>query len=156
MPAARLARMDDLPALLALFAACEVSPAARPPARAAAIWQETMDSPFAHVFVAVAGQEIAATSMLVTAPNILREGRSHAFLENVMTHPAWRGRGLGRSVVAAALAHAWTLDCHQVLLQSGRADPRIHRFYESAGFRPGLRTAYAAMRPIAGAAPGSA
>ena len=27
------------------------------------------------------------------------------------------------------------------------ADPRVHRFYDGCGFKPGLRTAYAATRP---------
>jgi hypothetical protein len=49
--------------------------------------------------------------------------------------------------VRAALAAAWTKDCYHVLLQSGRADPRVHRFYESCGFEPGLRIGYVARRP---------
>ena len=85
--------------------------------------------------------------MLITAPNLLRSGRQHAFLENVVTHPDFRGRGYGRAVLHAALAAAWEQDCHHVFLQSGRGDPRVHRFYEALGFEPGLRTAYVAKRP---------
>jgi len=85
--------------------------------------------------------------MLVIAPNLLRGGRRHGFLENVVTHPELRGRGHGRAVVLAALGHAWAADCHHVLMQSGRADPRVHAFYERLGFKPGLRVAYAAVRP---------
>jgi GNAT superfamily N-acetyltransferase len=65
-----------------------------------------------------------------------------------VTHPAFQGRGHGRAVIGAALDEAWQRGCHQVLLQSGRADPRVHRFYESCGFVPGLRIAYAAPRPV--------
>jgi GNAT superfamily N-acetyltransferase len=64
----------------------------------------------------------------------LRSGRQHAFLENVVTHPQFRGRGYGRAVVLAALAVAWQQDCHHAFLQSGRADPWVHRFYERCGF----------------------
>jgi|ERR1019366_4046189 hypothetical protein len=39
------------------------------------------------------------------------------------------------------------MDAVEVLLQSGRKDPRIHRFYESCGFEPRVRTAYLANRP---------
>jgi len=85
--------------------------------------------------------------MLVTAPNLLRGGRRHAFLENVVTHPELQGRGHGKAVVQAALAHAWEADCYHVLMQSGRADPRVHAFYEGLGFMPGRRVAYVAMRP---------
>ncbi len=65
-----------------------------------------------------------------------------------MTHPACRGHGHGRAVVAAALAEAWARDCYHVLLQSGRKDPRVHRFYETCGFEPGVRTGYVARRPM--------
>jgi GNAT superfamily N-acetyltransferase len=85
--------------------------------------------------------------MLVIAPNLLRSGRRHGFLENVVTHPALRRRGHGKAVVMAALEHAWAVDCHHVPMQSGRADPGVHAFYERHGFRPGLRVAYVAIRP---------
>ena len=63
------------------------------------------------VFVCEAESKIVSTCMLITAPNLLRSGRQHAFLENVVTHPDFRGRGFGRAVVLAALAAAWEQDC---------------------------------------------
>lgn len=147
MPVARLARLSDLPSLLSLFAASEVSTAARPQERAESIWRETLAHQGVHVFVADDRERIAATCMLITAPNLLREGRRHAFLENVVTHPELRGLGYGKAVVKAALARAWATDCHHVLMQSGRTDPRVHAFYRGLGFEPGLRVAYVARRP---------
>jgi len=147
MPTARLARASDLPSLLALFDVSEVSAAAQPRERAESIWRDTLAQRGAYVFVSDDGDRIAATCMLITAPNLLREGRRHGFLENVVSHPELRGRGHGKAVVQAALAHAWTVGCHHVLMQSGRADPGVHGFYEALGFQPGLRTAYVASRP---------
>jgi ribosomal protein S18 acetylase RimI-like enzyme len=147
MPEARPARADDLAALLTLFRLSEVSAAAEPPKRAERIWAEMLARDGLTVFVSEADSSIVATCMLITAPNLLRAGRQHAFLENVVTHPEFRGRGFGRTVVLAALASAWEQDCHHVFLQSGRADPRVHRFYEGCGFEPGVRTAYVARRP---------
>jgi len=146
MPSARLARASDLSSLLALFAVSEVSASAEPRERAEGIWRETLAQPGVHVFVSSDRQRIAATCMLITAPNLLRSGRRHAFLENVVTHPEMRGQGHGEAVVQAALALAWANDCHHVLMQSGRADPRVHAFYEGLGFEPGLRVAYVARR----------
>jgi GNAT superfamily N-acetyltransferase len=143
---ARLARFADLPSLLELFAASEVSPAIEPLERAQEVWQETLERPGVYVFVSDQGGRVAATCMLVTAPHLLRRGKCHGFLENVVTHPDFRGVGHGSAVVRAALAQAWAADCHHVLLQSGRADPRVHRFYEHLGFVPGLRTAYVVLR----------
>jgi len=147
MLTARLARASDLSSLLALFEVSEVSAAAQPRERAESIWRDTLAQRGAYVFVSDDVDRIAATCMLITAPNLLREGRRHGFLENVVSHPELRGRGHGKAVVQAALAHAWTVGCHHVLMQSGRADPGVHRFYEALGFQPGLRTAYVASQP---------
>ncbi|MGC4093262.1 MAG: GNAT family N-acetyltransferase [Polyangiaceae bacterium] len=138
--------ISDLESLLELFAVSEVSPAVQPLESAERIWRETLERPGVYVFVSSDGPRVVATCMLITAPNLLRRGRSHAFLENVVTHPDLRGLGHGSAVVRAALAQAWADDCHHVLMQSGRADPRVHRFYEHLGFVPGRRTAYVALR----------
>jgi GNAT superfamily N-acetyltransferase len=147
MPHARIADAADLAALLALFAASEVSQHADPRERAERIWAQTLARDGLTVFVSEMDSQIVSTCMLVTFPNLLRGGRQHGVIENVVTHPDYQGRGHGRAVVGAALAEAWKQDCHHVLLQSGRADTRVHRFYEKCGFKPGLRTAYAAHRP---------
>jgi GNAT superfamily N-acetyltransferase len=147
MPAARLATPADLDALLALFAVAEVSRAVEPRARAEQIWQETLARDGLAVFVSEADAKIVSTCMLITVPNLLRGGRQNGFIDTVVTHPDFQARGHGRAVIAAALAEAWQRDCHHVLLQSGRADPRVHRFYQGCGFIPGLRTAYVARRP---------
>ena len=147
MPHARIADVADLTSLLSLFEASDVSRYAEPKERAEQIWAETLARDGLAVFVSDADARVVATCMLITVPNLLRGGRQHGIIENVVTHPDYQGRGHGRSVIGAALDEAWRRDCHHVLLQSGRADPRVHRFYESCGFKPGLRTSYAALRP---------
>lgn len=151
MPTARIAQESDLDRLLdlfaALFAASEVSAIAAPRDHTERVWSKIMARDGITVFVSAAGDRIAATCMLITAPNLLRGGRGHGFLENVVTHPDFCGQGYGRAVVQAALAKAWAEDCYHVLLQSGRQDPRVHRFYESCGFEPGVRIGYVARRP---------
>ena len=148
MPNARLAQTADLASLLDLFRVSEVSSSAEPIERAEQIWREMLSDHSVAVFVSALEAQIVASCMLITAPNLLRAGRRHGFLENVVTHPAFQGQGHGRAVVAAALAEAWTRDCHHVLMQSGRQDPRVHRFYQRCGFEPGLRVGYVARRPV--------
>jgi GNAT superfamily N-acetyltransferase len=147
MPVARLAQPADLASLLELFRVAEVSASAEPIERAERIWLEMLSHQGVAVFVSAIDAGIVATCMLITAPNLLRAGRRHGFLENVVTHPEFRGRGHGHAVVDAALAAAWSMDCYHVLLQSGRKDPRVHRFYQRCGFEPGLRIGYVARRP---------
>ncbi|MCJ2181629.1 GNAT family N-acetyltransferase [Novosphingobium sp. 1949] len=146
-PTPRPARPDDLDAFLSLLAHCAVSRPAKQEAESERIWASLMAREGLTVFVSPVENQLVATCTLITAPNLLRAGRAHAFLENVATHRDWQGRGHGRAVVSCALDAAWAANCHQVLLQSGRADPRVHQFYEKLGFVPGLRTAYCAHRP---------
>jgi len=147
MPSARLAQAADLIPLLELYRASEVSATAEPIERAEQIWREILSNKSVAVFVSTMDARIAASCMLISAPNLLRSGRQHAFLENVVTHPELRGRGHGRAAVEAALAEAWIRNCHHVLMQSGRADPRVHRFYQLCGFEPGHRIGYVVRRP---------
>jgi GNAT superfamily N-acetyltransferase len=147
MVIARAATPADLEQLLALFRVSEVSATVEPLEQAQHIWDQMLAHDGVTVFVSEAEGKIVATCMLITAPNLLRHGRGHGFLENVVTHPAYQGRGHGRAVVGAALAKAWTTGCYHVLLQSGRKDSRVHRFYERCGFKPGLRVGYVATCP---------
>ena len=147
MPTARTARTADLQALLDLFRISEVSSVVEPLERAHEVWRDTLSRPGVTVFVSENEGKSVATCMLVTAPNLLRGGCGHAFLENVVTHPQFQGRGHGRTVVEAALSEAWARGCYHVLLQSGRNNPQVRRFYERCGFVPGLRLAYVARRP---------
>src|SRR5260370_26267123 len=130
MPAARLATPSDLDALLGLFAVSEVSRSAEPRARAEQIWQETLARDGLAVFVSEADAKIVSTCMLITVPNLLRGGRQNGFIETVVTHPDFQGRGHGRAVIAAALAEAWRRECHHRLRQSGRRHPACPRISE--------------------------
>ncbi|MGI9510869.1 MAG: GNAT family N-acetyltransferase [Geminicoccaceae bacterium] len=147
MAAARLAINDDLAALLALLPQANPSMPPLPDERARLIWHETMARDGVFVFVSEAARKIVASCMLITAPNLMRGGCGHGFIENVVTHRDFRRRGHGEAVIKAALQMAWANDCYHVLLQSGRKDPGVHRFYRSCGLKPGLRIGYVAHRP---------
>lgn len=148
MPNIRHAVLADLDSILELYSASDVSAAAQPDHRAGQIWESILTREGVTVFVSEYDNKIVASCVLITSPNLLRGGRQHAFLENVVTHPKFQRQGHGRAVVQAALTQAWSCDCHHVLLQSGRDDPNVHRFYKDIGFEPGLRTAYVAHRPV--------
>jgi GNAT superfamily N-acetyltransferase len=111
------------------------------------IFDQILTRPGCHLFVCAVGDALAATCMLATVPNLMRGGRPHALLENIVTHPLYRRQGHGRAVVAAALAAAWDEGAHHVLLMSGRQDPAVRLFYESCGFEPGVKAGYVAWSP---------
>jgi hypothetical protein len=89
MPSARLAQAADL---IPLYRASEVSATAEPIERAEQIWREILSNKSVAVLIPTMDVRIAASCMLISTPNLLRTGRQHAFLENVVTHPELRGR----------------------------------------------------------------
>lgn len=150
MPIARIATITDLEALLDLFRVSEVSSTVQPIELAQRVWRQMIDHDGVTVFVSETEGKLVATCTLITAPNLLRNGHGHGFLENVITHPAFRGKGHGRAAVQSALSKAWAVGCYHVLLQSGRKDPQVRSFYERCGFEPGLRVGYVARCPVEG------
>jgi len=148
MPHARAAVLTDLESLLNLFEHAPVSRHVTPIEAASKIWTQTLNQEGVDVFVSEEDSRIVATCMLVTVPNLLREGRKHGFLENVVTHNDYVRRGHGAAVVKAALEAAWRQGCFHVMLQSGRKEAHIHRFYEMQGFVGNLRVGYVARCPV--------
>jgi GNAT superfamily N-acetyltransferase len=80
-------------------------------------------------------------------PNLTRGARPYGLIENVVTHPDWRGRGIGTAVLHHALNLAWDADCYKVMLLTGRTDEATLGFYERAGFAGGEKTGFVARPP---------
>ena len=85
MPTARLAQPSDLEGLLDLFRVSEVSAIAEPAERAKRIWSEILARDGLVLFVSESEARIAATCMLITAPNLLRGGRGQRSLTVIGT-----------------------------------------------------------------------
>jgi GNAT superfamily N-acetyltransferase len=143
MPNAGLAEPSDIPRGSQLYQLPEVSRSVTQKVRAEHIWSEMLSHEGIAVFVSTVVERIVASCMLITAPNLLRGGRLGCTgFWKMLSHPEFRGQGHGRAVVHAALAAAWAKDCCRVLLESGRKEPRVHRFDKRSGFEPGLRIGY--------------
>jgi GNAT superfamily N-acetyltransferase len=147
MPKAGLALTSDLDSILDLFEQSQVSAVVKPIENARKIWVSTLAQKALSLFVSSENSKVVATCVLITAPNLLREGRKHGFIENVVTHGNCQCRGHGSAVLQAALQKAWTDGCFHFWTQSGRQNPNVHRFYEGNGFKGGLRMGYVARCP---------
>ena len=78
--------------------------------------------------------EALTTCTLIVVPNLSRGGRPYAVIENVVTHPDHRGKGLGKAILDAACERAWNHECYKVMLSTGSTRSTTLSFYESAGF----------------------
>lgn len=117
-----------------------------PEADAATAWQAMLGSDLIRLMVAEEGGLLVSSCMLVIVPNITRGARSFGVIENVVTHAAYRGRGLGRAVLAAAMEAAWQADCYKVMLATGSRQGSTWSFYEGAGFTRATKTHFEVRR----------
>lgn len=130
----RPATADDLPDMLALYRELNRDDDSLPLETAGPIFASVLAHPGLTVFVASSGQSAVATATLNVIPNLTRNGRPYALIENVVCLASHRGQGFGRAVVIHAIEAAWQAGCYKAMLLTGRTDAAIHRFYESCGF----------------------
>ena len=102
------------------------------PAEARRLFRAMKGDPTYHFFVAVAndGQVIGATTLLVEQKFIHRGGLV-GHIEDVVVRKGHEGRGVGGSVVRAALEEARVLGCYKVILD---CKPDLVDFYKKLGF----------------------
>ena len=97
-------------------------------------FQAVLDHPGTSVHGAEVDGAVRAMATLHVLPNLTHGGHGYAILENVVTAPDWRGRGLGRAVIEHIIARAWGADCHKIVVATGPL-PGTRDFYEKLGFR---------------------
>jgi ribosomal protein S18 acetylase RimI-like enzyme len=125
----------DLPALLALYAELHAADPVLPLARAAQIWREIAAQPGRRILLASLDEVVVGTVDCAVLPNLIRGGRASMLVENVVVAAAARRRGVGRRLLAAAVAVARSEGCYKVQLLSRSDRAEAHAFYESSGFR---------------------
>lgn len=138
----RLATADDVEPLVALRAAFLAQVGGADPADA------TLRDALRHYFasalpagefvawLAVADGQIVATSGLVIhrhPPSPTNLAGREAYVMNMYTLPAWRGRGLAAALLDRLIDHARAAGCCRVVLH---ALPRARSIYVRAGFVP--------------------
>jgi GNAT superfamily N-acetyltransferase len=64
----------------------------------------------------------------------IRRARRLASIDELAVEDSERGRGIGGDLLAAAIAHAKSLHCERVDVQTSRArGPEVRRFYADRG-----------------------
>lgn len=145
-PVIRTTTNNDLPALLALYRHLHPDEPAPDPAMAERAFAALQSSGLTTIFVAELEGQLVSSCTLAIIPNLTRNARPYAMIENVVTHANHRQQGLARAVLHAARDKAWEAKCYKLLLATGSKQQSTLSFYESAGFRRGGKT-YFEMRP---------
>lgn len=141
----RNVRAEELPALLDLYCHLHTDDPALPVTTdIEQLWGRILADPSQHYLVAEVEGQIVASCVLVVIANLTRGARPYGLIENVVTHPDFRKRGLGTQLLKAALTLAWAQNCYKVMLLTGRKDEATLRFYQQAGFEGGVKTGFVA------------
>jgi ribosomal protein S18 acetylase RimI-like enzyme len=131
----RAAGVEDLPALRALLEELHATPDPWDDARAAAVLEAILGDPRRRLLIAeVDGGEPAGTIDVVVVPNLTRDARPYAVIENVVVAARFRRRGIGRALMDAAVEHARAEGCYKLQLISAARRGEAHALYEAAGF----------------------
>jgi GNAT superfamily N-acetyltransferase len=143
----RLIRADELTKLLRLYR--HLHPGDRELAITSEVqrlWRRILSDPGLYYLVAELNEEIVSSCTLAIIPNLTRGARPYGLVENVVTQPDSRRRGIGGRVLQSALRIAWEQNCYKVMLLTGRQDDATLRFYQQAGFEVGVKTGFVARR----------
>ncbi|MGQ0611754.1 MAG: GNAT family N-acetyltransferase [Paracoccaceae bacterium] len=135
MTAIRPARAEDVPTLLRLLTAMAAEEGAKIGSTEASLHAGGFAAT-PHFHALLAEDETGPLGMILTFPEYSTwRGEMGLFVQDIYVCPAGRGAGLGRALMAAALAHAdWSP--RFLTLMVARKNAGARAFYASLGLTP--------------------
>ena len=143
------AERQDLPALLQLYRDLHPDDDPLQPDAAEAVFDRLLLYPGSGIFLLREGERALASCTLIVIPNLTRNGRPYALIENVVTAMDHRKKGYGQRVLCAAIEAAWGVGCYKVMLLTGSKEPGTLDFYAKTGFEQS-KTGFQIRRPSTG------
>lgn len=132
----REATVDDLPAVLALYAQPGLDDGdVLSPEQAREVFAQFARYPSYRLFVACDSGRVIGSYALLVMHNLAHRGTPSAIAEDVVVDQACRGQGVGRRMMEHARAMAREAGAYKLALSSNQKRTRAHAFYESLGFQ---------------------
>ena len=107
-----------------------------------ATWKDIIGDRNHHIIVNVLGDTIVSSCVCVIIPNLTRNIRPYAFIENVVTHGDFRNKGYAMECLRYAKEIAKRENCYKMMLLTGAKDASTLRFYTNAGYNSADKTAF--------------
>ena len=121
----REARKEDLDALLNLYLFLHEDSVPEHNTHLEKTWNKIIEDPNHHLIVNEIDGQIVSSCVCVIIPNLTRNVRPYAFVENVVTHADYEME-----------------NCYKIMLLTGSKSPETLRFYEKAGYNSSDKAAF--------------
>lgn len=106
-------------------------------------WEDICGDKNHHIIVCEEDGKIVSSCVCVIVPNLTRNVRPYALIENVVTRSDCRGKGFATACLNYAKQLAVASDCYKMMLLTGSKDDRTLNFYKNAGYNNcGDKTAF--------------
>ena len=105
-------------------------------------WETIIQDKNHHIIVNVIDDKIVSSCVCVVIPNLTRNVRPYAFIENVVTHEEYRGKGYATQCLDYAREIAEKENCYKMMLLTGSKKESTIKFYERAGYNSSDKTAF--------------
>lgn len=138
----REAREDDLKEILELYLCLHEDSVPEQSEYLLHTWEQIIRDENHHLIVNEIDGRIVSSCVCVIIPNLTRNAHPYAFVENVVTHTAFRGQGLASECLEYAKKAALQSNCYKMMLLTGSKDEKTLAFYRNAGYNSHDKTAF--------------
>lgn len=105
-------------------------------------WNSIVTDKNHHIIVCEIDGKIVSSCVCVIIPNLTRNVRPYAFIENVVTNEAYRGKGYATDCLNYARKIAEENNCYKMMLLTGSKKEETLNFYRKAGYNSTDKTAF--------------
>ena len=138
----REAKKEDLEAVLELYLHLHEDSIPETDEHLVKTWDQIIEDKNHHLIVNEVGGKIVSSCVCVVIPNLTRNVRPYAVIENVVTRNDCRRKGYAAECLAYAEGIAEKENCYKVMLLTGSKDPGVLSLYEKAGYNKNDKTAF--------------
>jgi len=105
-------------------------------------WKTIIEDVNHHIVVKEINGKIVSSCVCVIVPNLTRNIRPYALIENVVTNEGYRGKGYATECLNYAKEIAIKNNCYKMMLLTGTKSENILAFYKSAGYNSDDKIAF--------------
>ena len=138
----REAKYDDLDEILQLYLHLHEERIPEDTEHLRNTWENIINDTNHHLIVCEVDDKIVASCVCVIIPNLTRNVRPYAFLENVVTHGDYRKKGYATACLDFARQIAKDNNCYKIMLLTGSKEESTLNFYRNAGYNNSDKTAF--------------